>query len=113
MDPYSDYAAAMYKATAAAAAANPSNNNSYDSGVPVDATIYKRPMCDNSNTNSNYTNSKWENRSVHDFDTDEDLRRAMMVAPQGAVVSQEMEEMFAAIQDGQPVQKVSILQSSS
>jgi hypothetical protein len=51
-------------------------------------------------------------RSVVDFDSEEELRRAMMI-PQGggigggtSTLTEEMAAMIAAIADGQPVQKV-------
>jgi hypothetical protein len=73
--------------------------SSADAGSAVESGGRKRSAAYNTNASGQY-------RSVVDYDTEQDIRQALVTAQGGMLPDDEVQAMIAALQEGQPVQKV-------
>jgi hypothetical protein len=72
---------------------------SADAGSAIESGGRKRSVAYNTNASGQY-------RSVVDYDTEEQVRQALVTAQGGMILDDEVQAMVAALQEGQPVQKV-------
>jgi hypothetical protein len=73
--------------------------SSADAGSAIESGGRKRSAAYNTNASGQY-------RSVVDYDTEEDIRQALLTAQGGMILGDEVLAMIAALQEGEPVQKV-------
>jgi hypothetical protein len=73
--------------------------SSADAGSAIESGGRKRSAAYNTNASGQY-------RSVVDYDSVEDIRQALLTAQGGMILDDEVLAMIAALQEGEPVQKV-------